>query len=68
MLRVGIVERIAHLGYAICTIGDVERCVVLLEVLGEWLSVRGWLRSLGLVWMQFEDVLPFNLNTITIVC
>jgi hypothetical protein len=66
VFRVGIVERIAHLRHTIGAVRNVKGCIALLEVFRKWLSVCGWLQSLRFVRVQLEDILPLNLDTITI--
>jgi hypothetical protein len=65
MLRVGVVERITNIGYTIGTIRDVKRSVALLQVFWEWLGTCRRCRALRLIWVKFQDVLPFHFDAVT---
>lgn len=59
-------EWISHFWDAIGPIHYVERWIVVLEVVWEWLRVRRRLWSLGVSWIKDEKVFPFDLDAIPV--
>jgi hypothetical protein len=68
VLCMWIVERITNLGHTISAIGNVEGGVAFFHVLRQWFSIGRWPRSLGLVWVKFQNVLPLHFNAIAGCC
>jgi hypothetical protein len=66
MLGVWILEWIIDLRNPVSSICDIQRCIVLFQMFRERFGVCGWLRPLRLIRMKLQNILPLDLDTITV--